>query len=76
MPNSERRLGSPLVADFDSDGAQEILVPVCDTDSCESVSTLWCYKFGGDLASNRAQWQTVAVDLGVCNKFLLFYNIY
>ncbi|CAK5006913.1 unnamed protein product [Meloidogyne enterolobii] len=64
FPNTEKSqyLASPLVADVDSDGFQEILVPLCDSKECTSVSTIWCYKFNETL--NKAQWRTIALDFG------------
>jgi hypothetical protein len=64
LPSTEKSqyLGSPLVADVDSDGLQEILIPICDNNECSSVSSIWCYKFNETIS--KAQWRTIALDFG------------
>jgi hypothetical protein len=56
-------LASPLVADFDSDGLLEILLPNCANQECQTITGLWCYKYNNE--RRKAEWHMVAVDLAV-----------
>lgn len=67
-------MASPLVGDVDSDGIQEIIIPVCDNDACELVSSLWCYKYNMELG--KVQWHSIAVDLNVNLEFSEFIDNY